>query len=255
MQTKNNRLAQVDVHILGSGDAFSSGGKLNTCFLIKGSEAHVLLDCGATSLMALKKNKIPSDSITVIALSHFHGDHYAGIPFILLDRYFNGDRTRPLKITGPSGTIDRVKKLTDLLYSGTEYLFEDMPVEFIDYSTDTAMNIGGVKLQAFNVIHSEPALPHGLKVEIDDLVIAYSGDTEWTDTLIKLADGADLFICECSAYEQQLPGHLHYQFLKEQVARFNCKKMVLTHLGEKMLERIEDLELPCAKDGQIIALQ
>ena len=214
----------------------------------------MLIDCGATSLLALKQKEIHSDLLDLIVLSHFHGDHFGGIPFMLLDRYFNGDKNKPLTIIGPTGCSQRIMQLTEILYPGTNFLFEDMPVEVIDYSIGSTLEMGGVRIQPFEVVHSKPALPHALRIEVNGKTVAYSGDTEWTDILMEVATGADLFICECSTYNEDVPGHLSYMFLKEKVQRFNCKKILLTHLGQKMLDHISDISLECAEDGQCIIL-
>ena len=93
--------------IVGSGDAFGSGGRFNTCFLLETSKAKLLVDCGASSLVALKALGIDPNGIDGIVLSHLHGDHFGAIPFLLLDAQFLADRDRPLLIAGPPGTPAR----------------------------------------------------------------------------------------------------------------------------------------------------
>ena len=78
--------ALVKLQFIGCGDAFGSGGRSNTCFHVTGEDVNVLIDCGATSLPALKREKIAREAIDLILITHFHGDHFAGLPFFLLDR-------------------------------------------------------------------------------------------------------------------------------------------------------------------------
>ncbi|HJU61621.1 MAG TPA: MBL fold metallo-hydrolase, partial [Candidatus Binatia bacterium] len=62
------------------------------------------------------------------------------------------------------------------------------------------------------------------------------------------------FLCECSFYDQASPNHLSYKTLQENRSRLECKKLVLTHLGEEMLKRREQLEVACAEDGMTIEI-
>jgi ribonuclease BN (tRNA processing enzyme) len=89
--------------IVGSGDAFGSGGRLNTCFRIEAAGRDVLLDCGASSLPALKSRNIDPSAINGVMLSHLHDDHFGGVVFLLMDGHFLGRRIRPLVIAGPPG--------------------------------------------------------------------------------------------------------------------------------------------------------
>ena len=82
------------VTFAGSGDAFSNGGR------------HVLLDCGATSLSALKRLGLDPGEIAAVFVSHLHGDHFGGLPFLILDGQFSR-RVRPLAVVGPPGTSAR----------------------------------------------------------------------------------------------------------------------------------------------------
>ena len=82
--------------IVGSGDAFGSGGRLNTCFFLETAKAALLIDCGASALPALKGQGIEPNRIDAIILSHLHGDHFGGLPFLLLDGQFLSRREKPL---------------------------------------------------------------------------------------------------------------------------------------------------------------
>ena len=88
---------------VGSGDAFGSGGRFNTCFHVATEHTRFLIDCGASSLIAMKRLGIDRAAIDLVLLTHFHADHFGGLPFFLLDAQLVAKRTRPLTIAGPPG--------------------------------------------------------------------------------------------------------------------------------------------------------
>ena len=240
-------MSLVQLRVIGCGDAFGSGGRLNTCFYINAGVSRFLMDCGATSLPALKQHGVRIDDIDAILISHFHGDHYGGIPFLLLDAAIH-NRTKKLQIISPPGGKERIDSLLDLLYPGTPVL-EKLDVQFLEYTADKVLNTAHFSVLAFPVIHSEKALPHGLRVEILGKVIAYSGDTSWTEALLPLSGEADLFICECNFFSTQVKGHMNYLELEKRLPEFSCKRMLLTHFDIEMLDRLGELKLGYLTDG------
>ena len=84
--------------IVGSGDAFGSGGRCNTCFFLETAKSTLLVDCGASALPALKGSALDPNRIDAIILSHLHGDHFGALPFLLLDAQFLSRRERALLI-------------------------------------------------------------------------------------------------------------------------------------------------------------
>src|SRR5208337_4730398 len=74
--------------IAGCGDAFGSGGRFHSSYLLETSKGRLLLDCGANSPLALKRAGITISSIDAIVVSHCHGDHFGGLPFLFLDKMF-----------------------------------------------------------------------------------------------------------------------------------------------------------------------
>jgi ribonuclease BN (tRNA processing enzyme) len=239
---------------LGSGDAFSAGGRFQACLYLESDRAEpLLIDCGATALVALKRAEIDPDAIGHVALSHLHGDHFAGLPWLILDGQF-GKRTRPLNIIGPQETRDRVHRAFEALYPGAAEAERSFETRVDEYTERVPHDFGPARITAYPVHHTPATMPHGLRVEYAGKVIAYSGDTEWTDTLPELADGADLFVCECNFFDKRVPGHLDYQALVEHRAELACERIVLTHMGEAMLARATQVEFETANDGMTLDL-
>jgi ribonuclease BN (tRNA processing enzyme) len=142
----------------------------------------------------------------------------------------------------------------ELFYPGSSRKEDAFPVVFHEYNGKELVLFDKVIAKPFKVKHSSEAKPHGLRIEIDSKVIVYSGDTEWTDELIKASEGADVFICECSFYDIKIEGHMDYQTLLENKSRLNCKRLILTHLGEEMLKSAPMLNIEVAEDGKEIIL-
>jgi ribonuclease BN (tRNA processing enzyme) len=239
---------------LGSGDAFSSGGRFQACLHLEADGADpVLIDCGATALIALKRAKIDPASIGHVALTHLHGDHFAGLPWLILDGQF-AKRTRPLSILGPPTTAERFHQAFEALYPGAAEAARPFETRIAEFAARAPHEFGPARITAYPVSHTPATMPHGLRVEYAGKVIAYSGDTEWTDTLSELARNADLFVCECNFFDTKAPGHLDYETLTAHRSELDCKRIVLTHMSEGMLARIRQIELESAADGMTIEL-
>jgi ribonuclease BN (tRNA processing enzyme) len=239
--------------VIGGGDAFGSGGNMNTCFYLKSTHTQLLIDCGATSLVGLKKQGIEPADLDYILISHLHGDHFGGLPFILLD-LFRKNRAKNLTIIGPKGIKEKTLAILELLYPGTQTDLDLSLIAFQEYQSENILETAFFKLQTFPVIHSAPSLPHGLKLFIDDKIIAFSGDTEWTDHLIELSKAADLFICECNFYEVKGKGHLNYDTITQKQENLKCKHLLLSHLGDDALSNLDKFQIPIVKDGMEITL-
>jgi ribonuclease BN (tRNA processing enzyme) len=243
----------VQLTFLGSGDAFAGGGRFQACLHLAGGAEPLLLDCGATTLVALRRADIDPSSLGFVALSHLHGDHFAGLPWLILDGQFS-KRTKPLRIAGPTGVGARVNQTFEALYPGATAVERAFETSFGEFSERTPYQLGPARITPFQVRHSRGAPSYALRIEYSEKVIAYSGDTEWTDALIDVADGADLFVCECNFYDLKAPGHLNYLTLADNRPRINCDRIVLTHMSEQMLGRSGDVKLEMAADGAVISL-
>jgi ribonuclease BN (tRNA processing enzyme) len=246
-------VAPVRITFLGSGDAFGSGGRNQACIHLDGGAEPILLDCGATGLIALKRAGIDPASIGWVALSHLHGDHFAGLPWLILDGRF-AKRTKPLVVAGPVGVRERLTRTFECLYPGSTEAERDFEVRFLEYAERSPRELGPAVITPFEVEHGGGAPPFALRVEYGGKVIAYSGDTEWTDSLVEVSAGADLFVCECNFFDKKVPGHLDYRTLFERRSQLGCERIVITHMNAEMLARLDEVELEAAADGYTITI-
>jgi ribonuclease BN (tRNA processing enzyme) len=244
----------MEIQFIGSGDAFGSGGRFNTCFLITGSQCRFLVDCGATSLVALKQHGIDPNSIDGVVVSHLHGDHFGGLPFLLLDARHLAKRARPLFLIGPTGLETRLKAAQEVLFPGSSQTALGFALTYDALTPETRCAGAGFVVTPFLAEHAAGAPCFSLRIECDDKIVTYSGDTEWTDRLALAAHGADLFICECSSYERPLKGHLDYLTLQPRLDRVGAKRVILTHMNPDMLARRLALTHETASDGTIVTL-
>jgi ribonuclease BN (tRNA processing enzyme) len=246
-------MPSVRLRFVGCGDAFASGGRFHTCFHLGGGTEPMLIDCGVTSLVALKRERIDPASIGWITLSHLHGDHFGGIPWLILDGQFSG-RTRPLVVAGPPGTEARFRAAFEALYPGATSAERPFAVSFIEMPERTPSAVGPAVITPFEVVHRSGAPSYALRVDYAGKVIAYSGDTEWTDALIEVSRGADLFICECNELDKRVPGHIDYRTLADKRSLLECKRLVITHMSDAVLAHLDDLQEEAAVEGATVEL-
>ena len=228
----------------------------NTCFHVTGDRVNFLIDCGASSLPALKRLDIARDDIDLILITHFHGDHFAGLPFLLLDAQFTR-RARPLVIAGPQGIEDAAGAGDG---SAVRAFIDDQAEVRAVGSRARApretRSFGAVDVTPYPVVHGKSGGPFlAYRIEAEGRVIAYSADTEWTETLIPAGRDADLFIAEAYYYDRD--GEEPPQPDNAGGAsrpRSGPKRLVLTHMSDDMLGRLETLDYTTASDGMIVEL-
>jgi ribonuclease BN (tRNA processing enzyme) len=245
--------------VLGCGDAFGSGGRLNTCFQLDtarpdgGGEVRVLVDCGASAMVSMHRFATDPDSIDAIAITHLHGDHFGGLPFLLLYLQFEAKRTRPLEIAGPPGTEQRVKDACAALFGSIDCAWR-FALTFREWEDGESLSLAGLQATARRVYHGEGVDAFGLRLSDGTKTFAYSGDTTWVDTLPLLADGADLFVVECYAFDRPLPTHTDYRTLEAHLGELTAERIALTHMSACMLDRRDRLRLEALQDGRVIHL-
>ncbi len=245
----------VRVVVLGSGDAFGSGGRAHSAYLVVAPSATFLLDCGPTVLQALKRDGYDPAAIDFVLLSHLHGDHFGGVPFLLMEYLYEHPRTRPLTVYGPPGTAPRLAALFEALYEHSARQQLPFPFDVIEVIPGTAFVTGDVTVLPFAVPHASEMVCLGYRVEVAGRSVLYSGDSGWTEEFVTRARGVDLFLCECSTFEPRMPDfHLSYREIAQRARDFGCRRLVLTHLGSEPLGRLAEISFECARDGMTIDL-
>ena len=243
----------VALRFVGSGDAFGTGGRLQTCMHLSGTEGAVLIDCGASSLIGMKRAGVDPGEVDAVLLSHLHGDHFGGVPFLILDAQFSR-RTRPLLIAGPPGVRTRVEAAMEVFFPGSTAVQRKFGVEFIELTARQAVRVGPATATAFPVVHASGAPPYALRVEYGGRTIAYSGDTEWTESLPDAARGVDVFVCEAYAFDKPVRFHLDYKTVEAQAERLGARRIILTHMGRDMLAREGEARFERAHDGLVVTV-
>lgn len=244
----------MKLHILGCGDAFGSGGRNQSGYLVEAKDKLFLLDCGPTTLLALKRAGFDPQRLDAILLSHLHGDHFGGIAFFLIEYLYRQARLEPLVIAGPPGTETKVRALFEVMYGGGGGEKEIPPTRFVILQPDEPADVNGIAVAPFRVPHQSDAISLGFKVSCQGKTILFSGDSLWTERFVELTTGVDLFLCECSFYRKQPGMHVNYQDLAANMSRMGCKQLVLTHLGDDMLLHRNEFTAVIAEDGMVLEI-
>ena len=242
------------LQVVGCGDAFGSGGRSNACYLLQGDSASLLLDCGPGSLAAMKRLGIRPATLDAVLVTHLHGDHFGGIPFLFLENRYRGRRDHPLWIAGPAGLEQQTGQLADALYSSGIASAERMRVRYRELRPDASVELGAMRVTPFAVRHAPGFDCLGLRVEMDGKTVVYSGDTEWFDGLVEASRGADLMLLECTHVNEDGGYHMRLDDVLNNRHRLECEQLLLVHLGEAVLEQKDQHDLPWADDGMVIEI-
>ncbi len=244
----------VTVRFVGSGDSFGSGGRFQTCILVDAPGIRFAMDFGATSLVALHQQGIEHNSIDAILLTHLHGDHCAGVPFLLMDAMLGARRTRPLVIAGPRQTQSRMHEISEALFPGMHVMQPKFPLAYIEMPVGVPSQVQDLVVTPQPARHTSTTNPTALRVEVGGKVIAYTGDGEFTEEMAQIGQGADLLIAECYFYQKPVKWHLNYPELAAHEHAFGAKHMILTHMSQEMLAHVDEIPQTCAEDGMVIEL-
>lgn len=245
----------VSVRFIGSGDAFGSGGRFQACIALEAEGSTTLLDCGATSLTAMRQQGFDPNSVDTVLVTHLHGDHFSGLPFLILAGQFSR-RTTPLLVAGPVGIAARLVTAMETLYPGSSTIERRFHTRVVELVERERTAVDGLQVTAFPVMHASGAPAHAYRVEVAGRVLAYSGDTEWCESLVEAATGADLFIAEAYTFEREVKFHLPFAALRTNRERLNARRTVLTHMSGDMLDRRAEVGdgYVCAEDGLVVEL-
>jgi len=240
--------AGLRLRFLGTGDAFGSGGRFQSCLCLEGPDDRVLIDCGATSLVAMRRAGVDPASVGTVLLSHLHGDHFGGVPFLVLDGQFRR-RDRALTVAGPPGTRERIVSAMEVLFPGSSLADRRFHTELVEVEPGAPTSIGSMTVTGFPVEHPSGAPAYALRVEWAGRTVVYSGDTEWCEGLVDATRDADLLVCEAYTFERRVRYHLDHATLARHFDQIRARRVILTHLDPEMLAHRHDAVAECADDG------
>ncbi len=242
----------VQVRFLGSGDAFGSGGRFQTCILIKAIGSTFLVDCGASSLIAMRRFGVAPNEVDMVLLTHLHGDHFGGIPFFVLDAQLISKRTHPLVIVGPPGTKKRLMEAMEVFFPGSSQAPRKFSLDIEEFAFERPHALGEATVTAYRVQHASGDPPLALRIACAGKIITYTGDTEWTETLVPASKGADLLIAEAYFFEKSIKFHLDFRTLMARLGELEPQRVIVTHMSEDILARLDILSCEWAEDGKLI---
>ncbi|MDB5594864.1 MAG: Beta-lactamase domain protein [Hyphomicrobiales bacterium] len=244
--------------VVGCGDAFGTGGRSHSCYRLDAQGRTLLADFGASAILGWRRLGFDTGAIDAVVLSHLHGDHFGGLPFLLLDRQFtSAGRGRNLIIAGPPGTRERLDALIEVTYPAAGSLPWRFDWSVVEIPPGGKLDIAGFSVETREVVHASGAPSTGLRIGADGRLFAFSGDTEWTDALFPLCRGADLFVTECYSGKTHVTGHLDWPTLRDKLPLLDARRRMVTHMGPSALPLTAEFEaagLLVAYDGLVIDL-
>lgn len=228
----------LDLLFIGSGNAFADA-RCWSGFLLNG---RYLFDAPPSALYALKRGGADLDALDVVLVSHFHGDHFFGLPFLLLEYAYAGGsgtrataRSRDLVIVGPPGVAEKVESLLALGYPGLVGKDLGFRRRYVEMEPGRAVEVAGLRVEAAQMNHAMDSLPLclGFRVETAGRRLAYTGDTAWTDALVELGQGVEVFVSDCNYPDDfDRPEHLSLDEIGVLRHRLDERTtIILTHLG------------------------
>ena len=242
---------------LGTGTAFNDDGRgSQAIWLAPAGGPPFLVDIGPTAMSAARRYGAPLEQLDRLLVTHLHGDHTAGWPFLLLHWVFAVRRTRPFDVHGPSGTRECLEGLVrhcygELLERHTfEIRYHEIPVESRD-----SLESGGLELDVYPMQHHASSI--GYRLRVGELRVAVSGDTAWCDSLERLGQGSDLLILECTSAGPPLPAHVCLDEVRRGVERLGAARVVLIHLPDAVAAELARDPIPgvaAAHDGMKLEL-
>lgn len=243
--------------VVGCGDAFGSGGRLQTCYHVDTGTERFLIDCGATTMIGLDRLGLAANNVGTILISHLHGDHFAGLVWWLLHAQHIVRRTAPLTVAGPPGIEARFVAAAEALFPGSTGVKRRYDLVFRELAAEKAQRVGPVLVMPWEVRHPSGAPSYALRLEVGGKTIAFTGDSEWVESLVPVGRGADLYIMECFAHDGPVRYHLSWRGIEAKLPEIGARRVLLTHMGAAMLARVDEVRAPgveIAHDGLVLEI-
>jgi ribonuclease BN (tRNA processing enzyme) len=243
--------------ILGSGTCVPTGRRVSSGYWVQHGPLRLRLDCGAGTVHAMGRNRLPWQSLTHQFISHFHIDHAGELPALLFALKWGRTQKRSerLELIGPAGLGELVRAL-DRLYRA-DLLAQEFPLDIVELAPGGGHDLGfGARLRVHKTPHNDESL--AVRIDADGRSLGYTGDTAASDELGDFFYDVDLLIAEC-AFIDDVRGtrHLDVAGVSALAERARCRHLVATHayfdaeaerLGDRLTARL-DCRVTVALDG------
>jgi len=214
----------MKIKVLGTGTCVPSLQRSSSSYLVQTKQLNILIDVGPSVVRRLLEYGFTTRDIDVIILTHFHVDHTADLStFLFASNYDVEARAKELSVLGGDGLHDFYR---GLLAVYPWLLPRSYEISLREMSKGT-LNKGGLVITTAQMEHNKESI--GVRFE-ERKSVTFSGDTDYTKNLIKLASGTDLLIAECSFPERKVDGHLNLEILQKIVDEANPKRVLISHL-------------------------
>ncbi|MFV2016876.1 MAG: MBL fold metallo-hydrolase, partial [Candidatus Heimdallarchaeota archaeon] len=217
---------------LGSGNPFAHGNSFQSVHYIEINQKKILFDCGPAILNAAQNAEVDLSDLEYLFISHLHGDHMSGIPFLILSYKFDLQRIKPLKIIGPYGLSEQldfaIKGSYPGLLSKEENLFEVIELELNQNFTI----YDNIQIKPFKAFHIPNAFCFSL--EYQNLKVVYSGDNEFNPVQLQELDNTTVLIHELTTMSSSKGGHTSWKLMKEFLNEIELKTkyIILVHTSQ-----------------------
>jgi ribonuclease BN (tRNA processing enzyme) len=255
-------MQQGRITFLGTGTAFNQDGRGSQSLLVEPEDGSAfLVDAGPTTMAAITRERIDCSTIDRLFVTHLHGDHLAGWPFLLLHLVILHERRVAFDVYGPPGTQDCLEDLARLCYGDVldrrqfEIRFHELEV-----ARSSGLDAGpGLRLDTWPMRHHPSSI--GLRFRSDGRapreLLAVSGDTGWCEELERMAAGTSLLVLECTSVNPSVDVHICLDEVRERIGRLDAQRVVLTHLTDDVAESLAIdpvARVITAYDGMVLGL-
>ena len=222
------RVSDLEFRFIGTGNAFAPGGLCWNGFVVN---ERYLFEAPPSALMVLNRIGVEANTIEAVLLSHHHGDHFLGLPSLLLHWKYMG-RQKPVSIVGPPGTQQLAKLIGEAVYPGL--LDVRFDIHWIAAQPGRTLRVADMTVEPVEVLHDDRLdVNLGYQCEIGGRRFGYTGDTAYCDAVADLARHSEVLVSECASVDDAVPIHMNlkHDIPKVRAAMRKESLLLLTHLG------------------------
>ena len=197
---------EIRVSLLGTGSPGPVMNRFGPSILVEAGGQRFLFDAGRGALQRLTQLQVSWRDVRGVFLTHLHSDHVVGFPDLWLVGWLVSARDAPLLVWGPKGTTKMMSHLAQayefdiaVRQADEHASAEGVVIRAQDIGDGFVYESGGVKISAFAVDHAPVEPAFGYRVDYAGRSVVLSGDTRYSENLIRHASGADLLIHEVTA--------------------------------------------------------